>query len=566
MGGTMRVRVLMIAAALVVAAGLVGCGSDSKKGTTDIVDLRGKATPGQYPSVTVSATDNDFKPQNIRIDPGVTVIWKNDGRSQHNIVASDANQDFHGDKPFGVEQADFGPGKEYQFRFDKPGTYAYYCSLHGAPHEGMIGSVIVGSGGGDRTSGGSTGGTRSGTIRVPADEKTIQAAVDSAKPGSMILVAPGVYKEAVTVTGDHPNLVIRGEDRNNTIVDGEFSDQAGKENGFKVLADGVAIENITARNFKANGFFWTGVEGYRGSYLTALRNGDYGIYAFDSTYGVFDHSYAAGSPDAGYYIGQCFPCHAVVTDVEAEWNGLGYSGTNAGGDLLITRSWFHNNRVGIVPNSGTAEEGWPQHGTTIIGNVVNDNNNDQTAAIDIAKLAIGNGILFAGGNDNEAAKNLVYGHDIAGIAAVPLPEKVIQPDNPKAQDFESRNNRILNNVVRSSGQFDLGIVTSITNDADPGGNCASGNVFTTSMPANIEQVAPCSGAPSGAFKTDIGRFAALLGAEKPAAKDYKTVALPAPPPLENMPDALNAKPVAATKDRVLKIDVNTIQTPTGAWR
>ena len=68
--------------------------------------------------------------------------------------------------------------------------------------------------------------------------------------------------------------------------------------------------------------------GYRGSYLTAYRNGDYGLYAFDSQWGQFDNSYASGSPDAGFYIGQCDPCHALITDVIAEHNQLGYSGTN----------------------------------------------------------------------------------------------------------------------------------------------------------------------------------------------------------------------------------------------
>ena len=63
-----------------------------------------------------------------------------------------------------------------------------------------------------------------------------------------------------------------------------------------------------------NGVQWTSVFGYRASYVTAHNNGDYGIYAFDSQYGQFDHSYAGGSPDSGFYIGQCDPCHAVITD------------------------------------------------------------------------------------------------------------------------------------------------------------------------------------------------------------------------------------------------------------
>ena len=77
------------------------------------------------------------------------------------------------------------------------------------------------------------------------------------------------------------------------ILDGQLQ----LDNGIRVLAaGGVAIENMTAMNYTANGFFWTGVDGYRGSYLTAYRIGDYGIYAFDSTHGQLEYSYAAEVP------------------------------------------------------------------------------------------------------------------------------------------------------------------------------------------------------------------------------------------------------------------------------
>ena len=549
----MRLRRMAVTClAVVVAAGCGSSGSSKAKGAAPVefqhvVDLRAKAH-GQYPEVNVKVEDNAFDPSAIRINPGTTVHWENRGRGPHDILPVDATQDF-GAK-FGVK-----PGAEYEFRFDAPGVYRYYCSLHGSKTKGMIGEIVVGNvdaNGGTTTAG---GGRQHGTLLVPKDYSTIQAAVDAAKPGSLVLVSPGVYKEAVTVTTE--NIVIRGLDRAGTVLAGGFV----RDNGIKVLADGVAIENMTARNYKSNGFFWTGVKGYRGSYLTAIRNGDYGIYAFDSTDGQFDHDYGAGSPDAGFYIGQCFPCNALITDSLSEWNGIGYSGTNAGGNLRIVSSVWRHNRVGIVPNSGTEEKLYPQHGATIVGNTVYDNNNAKTAAIDIAQLAIGNGILLAGGNDNVVDRNLVYNHDLVGVAAIPLPEKLINTDDPKAINFDARRNKIVGNDVSGSGAADLGLVTSIDNPNDPGGNCASDNRYVTTLPANLEQLVPCGGPASPAFKTDLGRFAKLLTAHKPGDQDWKTVPLPDPPPLPDMPDADNAAPHPANAGVPAAIDLGTIKLP-----
>ncbi|HEX5096144.1 MAG TPA: right-handed parallel beta-helix repeat-containing protein, partial [Acidimicrobiia bacterium] len=313
--------------------------------------------------------------------------------------------------------------------------------------------------------------------------------------------------------------------------------------------------------FTHNGFFWTGVVGYRGSYLNAIRNGDYGIYAFDSTMGRFDNDYASGSPDAGFYIGQCSPCDAVITDVIAEWNGIGYSGTNAGGNLYIVNSAWHDNRVGIVPNSGTGEANPPQRDSVIAGNRVYSNNNAQTAAIDIAQTATYNGILLAGGNENVVVRNLVYDHELVGIAPVVLPEKLLDPDNPKAQNFDARDNTIRENVLRDNRAADLALVTSIDDPNDAGGNCFAGNTYTTSLPADIETVAPCDASAAPPFTTDIGRFLSLLAAEKPAPADYKTVQLPDPGDQPQMENAQDAPPEPASKLRAPKIDLDDITLP-----
>jgi plastocyanin len=102
--------------------------------------------PGYYPSpshvrptqqvVDVGAYDKvGFKPQSITVAPGTTVRWVNHGEEGHTVTSRDG-------------LFDSGPlarGATFSFTFTRPGTFNYFCR----PHEmmGMVGTVVVGSGG-----------------------------------------------------------------------------------------------------------------------------------------------------------------------------------------------------------------------------------------------------------------------------------------------------------------------------------------------------------------------------------------------------------------------------------
>jgi hypothetical protein len=170
--------------------------------------------------------------------------------------------------------------------------------------------------GSSTTAAGGGGDGGGAVLRVPEDHESIQAAVDAAEPGDLVLVGEGGVQGGGRRDHRGHHHPGRGPQQ------GDPRRRFELENGIRVLdTDGVVVENMTARNYVSNGFYWTGSDRYRGSYLTAYRNGDYGIYAFDAYHGQFDNSYGSGSPDAGFYIGECFECDAVLDNVVSSTTG-----------------------------------------------------------------------------------------------------------------------------------------------------------------------------------------------------------------------------------------------------
>ena len=471
----------------------------------------------------VEMLDNVFAPRIIRIPVGGTVEWTNEGRSRHNVTADDGS----------FASPDLEPGDSFEERFPAEGAFPFYCSLHGAPGVGMAGMVLVG----DAPIPGAMSDVGPGRetppslpaeeIRVPRDEPTIQAAVDAAEPGGIVVISPGVYEEAVVVTT--PFLTIRGLDRNEVILEGGFT----RDNGIAVIeADGVTIENMTARHYLVNGFLWSSVFGSRGSYLTAFNDGDYGLFAFDSRFGQFDHSYASGHPDSGFYVGQCHPCHAVITDVVAENNAVGFSGTNAGGDLLVVNSEWRNNLAGIVPNTLDSERLPPQHDALIAGNWVHDNNNASAPSFDLEYPSFGIGIIVNGGRDDLVTQNLVEDHEAYGIALLPSPDENL---------WLTQGNEIRGNLVRSSGLADL-----VLGAPSAGADCFAGNDFSSSLPPAIEWRAGCgspfASIPGGSVGAVVGPLERYLEAALGDVDVGDWRSQPPPPDQEQMPGAESAPP------------------------
>lgn len=529
-----RLRLHLRAAALGLVATLCACGKPEVKPTG---------------TVLVSMADNAFSPAIVRVPVGGSIVFINVGRNDHNVFAMDRS--WSSEKSFG--NINLKPGDMTEIVLNKEGVYPFYCSFHATPDAkaGMIGVAVVGDVQYTPPSGARgvlptvdkpTGVTR----RVPQDYPTIQNGVDAADPGDLVLIDKGEYNEAVFVTT--PSVTLRGVDRNAVVLDGKF--ELGT--GIMVGGNGVSIENMTARNYTLNGFFWTGVKGFRASYLTAYNNGDYGIYAFGSSDGLFEHSFASGSPDSAFYVGQCAPCRVVLNDDIGNYSGLGYSGTNSSGDMYVINSRFEHNRSGISTTTFDIELNPPGRDTTIIGNVVSDSGLDNEAAGFYATETLaGTGIGLVGTHNNHVERNLVVRSRNNGILVGPLLDRHYWP---------ATGHIVRNNTVLGSGRADLAVsgLGSI-------GNCFSGNIYRTSLPWGLQALNGCGGMRvpiASDLSTDMTFFGSIakvfLG--QFTVSDYRT--RPSPPPQPNIPGGADA-PVRPAVDvfASVHLDLDSIKTP-----
>jgi plastocyanin len=80
-------------------------------------------------STIVMAKDFMFAPTSLTIKSGSTVTWTNKDDEPHTVV-SDAGL---------FRSGAMDTNESFSFRFDRPGTYHYVCSIH--PR--MVGTIVV---------------------------------------------------------------------------------------------------------------------------------------------------------------------------------------------------------------------------------------------------------------------------------------------------------------------------------------------------------------------------------------------------------------------------------------
>jgi hypothetical protein len=449
---------------------------------------------------------------------------------------------------------------------------------------------------------------RVGTFHGRAgDFGSIQAAVNAARPGNWILIAPGDYKEAVRIA--KPRIHLRGMSRRAVIVDGTKSGPAcsskardqvfGRQdagNGIEVFkANGVTIDNLTVCNFlgKGNQIWWNGGDGsgkigmstFGGSYLSTTTRffaanepqATYGIFISNARGpGVVSDSYGSNMNGASFYVGACNPCNTTLERVHGAHSTLGYSGTNSA-KVLIENSEFNDNTSGITTNSQNNDDApSPQLGSTFRKNWIHDNNDPNVPSKPQSLRAIGVGMVVAGGRMNVVSDNRIENNGAWGVLTVPFidvghPPKVAHCQGGAATQnddgtttcfFDDFGNRVTGNKLKGNGSYGNptnGDVADVSGLNTPG-NCWSGNARTdgsaaTSEPADLQAThTDCAAAGQGDAITSELASQVLCDTEllSPCADDAThhyprttTVTVRKLPKLKTMPNPCKGVPATS---------------------
>jgi plastocyanin len=159
---------------------------------------------GVQARVTITSNSSSFSPAVITVDPGEAVCWSWSGTAlPHNLKADDGS--FTSGPP-----SDRGT---FQRTFTTPGTYGYFCEVHGSRTAGMRGTVVVRGGGGGSGGGGEGSGklelSPSYTVSEGAGTLTVTVERTGGSDGAAsvkIATAPGTAKPGKDFTTKNGTL------------------------------------------------------------------------------------------------------------------------------------------------------------------------------------------------------------------------------------------------------------------------------------------------------------------------------------------------------------------------
>lgn len=289
-----------------------------------------------------------------------------------------------------------------------------------------------------------TQGTWAAEIAVK-DGESIQAAVNRASPGDVVLIYPGEYRESVYV--DKDNITLRG-----VVVEGEWPvmEGEGKRNDA-ILYSGndFTVEWLTIKHYKGNAIMGQAGNNYTIRYNRVIDTGVYGIFPQFGKNGLIEYNVLSGIEDAAIYVGMCD--NVVVRHNEVFDNVAGIEIENTR-HAIVENNYAHNNTAGLLVFITPGLPIKTAYDVILRNNFVVDNNTENFAAPGsiVAKLPRGIGVVIMAADEVVVEGNIISGNQTAGIVITDLAFITDIASDPDSEPNPDRI-EILDNLMFDNG-------------------------------------------------------------------------------------------------------------------